>query len=98
MEWLLLPTLPMRTLVLLAVAIIALAGLALATFGSAVVPEAVPSKTPNRSMAGSRFFMLLPDGMVEITDAWTRRVYRWDGRQWLQVDVSQAATTPAEMR
>jgi hypothetical protein len=88
----------MRTLVLLAVAIIALAGLALHTFGSAVVPEAVPSKAPNRSMAGSRFFMLLPDGMVEITDAWARRVYKWDGRQWLQVETKRGAESPAEMQ
>jgi hypothetical protein len=88
----------MRTLVLLVVAVVALVGLALHTFGSAVVPEAVPSKAPNRSMTGSRFFMLLPDGTVEISDAWARRVYRWDGRQWLQVDVNQAATPRAELQ
>jgi hypothetical protein len=88
----------MRTLVLVAVAIIALAGLALHTFGSAGVPEAVPSKAPNRSMAGSRFFMLLPDGMVEITDAWGRRVYKWDGRQWLRVEANRGAESPAEMQ
>ncbi len=94
-----LPTLSMRTLVLLSVAVIALIGLALVTFGSAVVvpamPDATPGKTPTRSVAGSRFFMLLPNGTVEITDAWARRVYKWDGQQWRQVEVGRPPTPQA---
>jgi hypothetical protein len=89
----------MRTLVLLTIAVIALIGLALATFGSAVVvpgvPEAAAGKTPSRSVAGSRFFMLLPNGTVEITDAWARRVYKWDGQQWRQVETGGVSAPPA---
>jgi len=84
--------------VLLTVAVIALVGLVLVTFGSAVAPDAVPGKPPSRSVAGSRLFMLLPDGKVEMTDAWARRVYRWDGQQWLQVEMSPAAAAPGEMQ
>jgi hypothetical protein len=42
--------------------------------------------------------MLLPDGKVEITDAWARRVYRWDGRQWVEQEVTRVPTAPAETR
>ena len=85
-------------MILLMVAVMALVGLALVNFGSAVGPDAVPGKPASRTVAGSRLFMLLPDGTVEITDAWARRVYRWDGQQWLQVEVGHAATSPGEMQ
>jgi hypothetical protein len=39
--------------------------------------------------------MLLPDGRVEITDAWSRRMYRWDGQRWQETDSRpQSRTTP----
>jgi hypothetical protein len=88
----------MRTLVLLTIAVIALVGLALATFGSAVVPgvpEAAAGKTQSRSVTSSRFFMLLPNGTVEITDAWARRVYKWDGQQWRQVEAGHVSAPPS---
>jgi hypothetical protein len=88
----------MRTLVLLVLAVIALIGLALATFGSAVVPgvpEAAAGKTPSRTAVNSRFFMLLPNGTVEITDAWARRVYKWDGQQWRQVEAGRVTAPPS---
>jgi hypothetical protein len=88
----------MRMVVLLTVAVFALVGLALVNFGSAVAPDAVPGKLPGRSVAGSRLFMLLPDGKVEITDTWARRVFKWDGQQWVQVEMSGAATSPGEMQ
>jgi len=79
-------------------AVIALVGLALVTFGGAVAPDAGPAKTSPRSLGASRFFMLLPDGKVEITDAQARRVYQWDGQQWNQVELSRGATSAAEMQ
>lgn len=84
--------------VLLTVAVIALVGLGLVTFGSALAPDAVPARSPSRSVAGSRIFMLLPDGKVEITDTRARRVYRWDGEQWLQVETSRVVTSAGEMQ
>ncbi len=45
------------------------------------------SSTPrlSPSLASGRVVMLLPDAQVEITDAWARRVYRWDGHRWVKV-------------
>ena len=37
-------------------------------------------------MSAARFFVLLPDGRVEITDAWSRRVFRWNGQRWTQTE------------
>jgi hypothetical protein len=89
----------MRNRALVALVVVGLLGLALVTFGSAVVPESVHSKSSSaKPLAGSRFFMLLPDGKVEITDAWARRVYRWDGRQWVEQEVTRVPTAPAETR
>jgi hypothetical protein len=54
--------------------------------------EAPPPRvtTPGTSLSAARFFVLLPDGRVEITDAWSRRVFRWDGQRWQQ---SESLTT-----
>lgn len=84
--------------VLLTVAVFALVGLALVTLGGAGSPEALPSKSSGRSVVSSRLFTLLPDGMVEIADARARRVFKWDGQQWVQVEMSRAATSPSEMQ
>lgn len=84
--------------VLLTVAIFAMVGLALVTFGGAGAPDAVLGKSPGRSVASSRLFTLLPDGTVEIADARARRVFKWDGQQWVQLEMSRAATSPGEMQ
>jgi hypothetical protein len=61
--------------------------LGLAIYGAASsradAPPARPSPTP---LAAARFFVLLPDGRVEITDAWSRRTFRWDGSRWTQTE------------
>jgi hypothetical protein len=55
--------------------------------------DAPPARARERSLAAARFFVLLPDGRVEITDAWSRRIFRWDGRRWVQVE-SRALPRP----
>lgn len=87
----------MRLIVLLTIAVFALVGLALVTFGGAGAPDAMPGKS-GRSVAGSRLFTLLPDGKVEIADARARRVFKWDGQQWIQIEMSRDATSPDEMQ
>ncbi|HBH02355.1 MAG TPA: hypothetical protein DDZ42_10630 [Candidatus Rokubacteria bacterium] len=52
-------------------------------------PDAAPERAPGKSLSASRLFLLLPDGRVELTDAWARRVFRWDGRRWLEVEVTR---------
>jgi hypothetical protein len=76
---------PGRTVVLsLAVSMLALA---LAIYGATVSPaDAPPPRTAGPSLPAARFFVLLPDGRVEITDAWARRVFRWDGRRWIETE------------
>jgi hypothetical protein len=76
---------PSRTMLLsLAVSMLALA---FAIYGVTVSPAAAPPpQLPAPSMSAARFFVLLPDGRVEITDAWSRRVFRWDGRRWIEIE------------
>jgi hypothetical protein len=65
--------------------VISLIAMGLAVYGARVSPaEAPPTKPPSVSLSAARFFVLLPDGRVEITDAWSRRVFRWDGHRWTQ--------------
>jgi hypothetical protein len=88
----------MRNRILVAVVVAGLLGVVLVTFGSAVMPEAHPkSATPGRSLTSSRFLMLLPEGKVEVTDAWARRLYQWDGRTWVELEVTRIQT-PGEVR
>ena len=61
--------------------------LGLAVYGARVSPaEAPPARTVSPSLAAARYFVLLPDGRVEITDAWNRRAFKWDGHKWSQVE------------
>jgi len=61
--------------------------LALGIYGATVSPAAAPPpRLPAPSISAARFFVLLPDGRVEITDAWSRRVFRWDGRRWIEIE------------
>lgn len=68
--------------------VISLVAMGLAVYGARVSPaEAPPTRPPAVSMSAARFFVLLPDGRVEITDAWSRRVFRWDGHRWTQTEL-----------
>jgi hypothetical protein len=74
-----------------------IATFALTVYGARVSPAESPSRAAAAatSLSASRFFMLLPDGRVEITDAWSRRMYRWDGQRWQETDPRpQSPTTP----
>lgn len=62
---------------------------ALVTYASTVTSSPPQPSTSARPLGASRLFMLLPDGKVEITDAWARRIYRWDGRQWVELEVTK---------
>ena len=76
---------PSRSLLLSFV--VSLLALALAIYGATVSPADAPQPRPTPpSLSAARFFVLLPDGRVEITDAWSRRVFRWDGHRWLEAE------------
>jgi len=102
MERLLLRLRPiMTTKIVVGFVIVSLAVLSLAAFAGVISSDPVPAKpqqVASRSMAASRLFMLLPDGKVEITDSFARRVYRWDGRRWIEVEVIRLPAPDAEMR
>ena len=68
--------------------VVSLLALSLAIYGARVSPADAPppAKAAPTSLATGRFFVLLPDGRVEITDGWSRRVFKWNGQQWLQVE------------
>jgi hypothetical protein len=67
--------------------VISFLALGLAVYGARVSPADAPPPRPiGTSLPAARFFVLLPDGRVEITDGFSRRVFRWDGRQWIQVE------------
>ena len=74
-----------------------IATFALTVYGARVSPAEAPPRaaSSSASLSASRFFMLLPDGRVEITDAWSRRLYRWDGQRWQETDSRpQPRSTP----
>jgi hypothetical protein len=67
--------------------VVALLALGVVVYGATVSPAEAPYPRPVPSSLGSsRFFVLLPDGGVEITDAWSRRVFRWDGHRWAETE------------
>ena len=67
--------------------VVLVGAMAFAVYGARVSPAAAPpSKSPAIPLSSARFFMLLPDGRVEITDGWSRRVFRWDGQRWIQTE------------
>jgi hypothetical protein len=75
--------------------IVFLLALVLAMYSAGVSPADAPQPRPTpTSLSASRFFVLLPDGRVEISDAVSRRVFRWDGHRWLETD-SQPRTSSA---
>ena len=66
--------------------VVSILALGLAIYGARVSPaDAPPTRPVSAPLAAARFFVLLPDGRVEITDAWSRRVFKWDGQKWSQV-------------
>jgi hypothetical protein len=66
--------------------VVSFLALALAIFRATASPTEAPVRQAAQSLSASRFFVLLPDGRVEMTDAYTRRVFRWDGRRWLELE------------
>lgn len=83
---------PSRGIVLALV--VSLVVLAIAIYGATVSPAAAPPRAATPSLTASRFFVLLPDGRVEMTDAYTRRVFRWDGRRWLELESHPLSRPP----
>ena len=77
--------------------VVSLLALALAIYGATVSPADAPPRPAQPALTASRFFVLLPDGRVEMTDAYTRRVFRWDGHRWLELESHSLPrpTTPA---
>jgi hypothetical protein len=75
---------PTRAVVLSLV--VSLIALALAVYGATSSPADAPPRLPAQSLSAARYFVLLPDGRVEITDAWSRRAFRWDGRRWQEIE------------
>ena len=94
----------MRTTAAIGIIAAVFVALSLAAFGGAPAPEQPASsgqartKGEPKSLAASRIFMLLPDGKVEITDAWARRVFRWDGKRWVEVEVIRLETPRVDSR
>jgi hypothetical protein len=88
-RFLLLPHLAMRTpsrVVVLSL-LVSLISLGLAVYSATSSRAEAPpprASAPATSLSAARFFVLLPDGRVEITNAWSRRVFRWDGQRWQQ--------------
>ena len=102
MEWLLLlsgPVMPAK--IAITILALSLVVLSLAAFGGALVPDQPTQRAasaPQKSLAASRVFMLLPEGKVEISDSWARRVYKWDGRRWVEVEVKRLDTPQVDSR
>ncbi len=94
----------MRTKVIVGVLALTLVALALAAFGSALAPEPAnwtangTNAPPPKSLSAARVFMLLPEGKVEITDSWSRRVFRWDGQRWVEVEATRLEPPPVDSR
>jgi hypothetical protein len=64
-----------------------LLALGVAVYGATISPaQQPPPPAPDTSLSAARFFVLRSDGRVEITDAWSRRVFQWDGRRWVQLE------------
>ena len=77
---------------LLVSGIVFLLALVLAMYSAGVSPADAPQPRPtSASLAAARFFVLLPDGRVEINDARSRRVFRWDGHRWLETESLRGA-------
>lgn len=70
------------------------------TYDSAISPAASVSgsRPAPTTIAGARTFLLMPDGMVEVTDAWARRVFKWDGTRWLEHESLGAPLAQTETR
>lgn len=79
----------MKVHLLVAVLGMSLVVLAVAAFGGSSGPADTRDAAAARSLPSARLFMLLPDGKVEISDAWARRVYRWDGQRWVELEVER---------
>ena len=86
------------TRIAIGLVLLATIALALTTLGGSVATSVAPDKSSATTLGAGRFYMLLPEGKVEISDAWSRRVYRWDGERWLQGEVTRREPAPTETR
>lgn len=91
----------MNTKIVAVVLSLSLVAISLAAFGGALVPDQALQRAapePRKSLAAARVFMLLPEGKVEISDAWARRVFQWDGQRWVEVEVKRLETPEVDSR
>jgi hypothetical protein len=66
--------------------VVSLLALAITIYGVTASPADAPARSPQPSLSSSRTFVLMPDGRVEITDSRGRRVLRFDGKQWRELE------------
>lgn len=71
---------------IVALFVVSILSLALSIYSATLAPAASSGRASSPSLAASRVFVLLPDGRVEITDALTRRMFRWDGKEWRELE------------
>jgi len=63
-----------------------LLALGVAVYGTTISPaDSPPPPARETSPSAVRFFVLLSEG-VEITDAWSRRVFPWDGDRGVELE------------
>jgi len=90
----------MRAKVVLTVLALSMAVLSLAAFGGALAPDQQTVKLANthKPISATRVYMLMPDGKIEISDTWARRVFKWDGRRWIEVESKRLETPSVDSR
>jgi hypothetical protein len=89
----------MRSFIIL-VLLVAVVALGISVYDATVSPAAsVPgTKAAPTSITGARVFLLLPDGKVEVTDAWARRVFQWDGSRWVEHESKAVSSAQVDGR
>jgi hypothetical protein len=89
----------MRSFIIL-VLLVAVVALGVSVYDAAVSPAAIipGAKPAPTSIAGARVFMLLPDGKVEVSDAWARRIFQWDGTRWVEHESRAMSSGPVDAR
>jgi len=89
----------MRSFMIL-VLLVAVVALGISVYDAAVSPAAsIPGTKPApTSIAGARVFLLLPDGQVEVTDAWARRVFQWNGTRWVEHESTAMSSAQIDAR
>jgi hypothetical protein len=83
----------MRSFMILVLLVVVLA-VGVSVYDAALTPAASgpDSAAAPPSVAAGHVFLLMPDGKVEVSDAWARRVFQWDGTRWIEHDPSVLAS------